>query len=75
MHWSEDFLQVALCPVRVQSQQRGKKKCLFSHLRQKTLCISGKGFNMHSRVCTKLPGSLSLLQLPSPLLFATHPSV
>lgn len=50
--------------------------CLVSHLCQKNLCVYFRDrVYISSRVCTEIPRSLSLLQLPSPLLFAAHPSV
>lgn len=43
MHWSEDFLQVALCPLRVQSQQRGKKSVCFPTSARRLCVFQGKG--------------------------------
>lgn len=72
MHWSQDCLRAALCPMRVQSQQteKKKKKCLVSYLYQKTVCVYGREkVYIYSGDCTKVPGILSLLQLP------THPPI
>lgn len=65
MHWSQDFLQVALCTVRVQSQQREKNVSGFPPLSEESVCVfQGQGLHvlqsLHKDSWVTIPAAAAL---------------
>lgn len=82
MHWSKDLLQVALCPMRVQSHQREKNVSGFPPLSEDSMCVfQGKGLHLlqslHKASWVPIPTAAALpvavCCLPISLDFFQHP--